>query len=245
MTVRKNQAALTADGEAAFVSPCWSSSAAAATTVRHHPQRLHHERHRLGRPGRPPLALLLPWHRRFLLGIRGGAAVRGRLRVAAVLGLDRGPHPPRRRCGRPISSAAPGGAGTDRCWTVPSRTRRAVAVNVRVDGRGYLRRARYGRRAAADPGRGGLRARHGDLRHRPLEQLLQRFPQPSRRLARRQPAQPGARVGRRADVAPASPRRPGVLDAPRLHRQALGRLAGAQHPESPYCQPRGRRTWWT
>ena len=228
MTVRKNQAQLTATEKRRFVDALLAlkRNGQYDTFVTTHNAFIMSDTDNGDRVGhRSPS--FLPWHRRFLHPVRAGASGRRPFGGAPVLGLDRGPHRrilalggrlPRRhrpQQGRP-GDGGPFAFAAGR-WP----------VNVRVDGRGFLRR---------DLGAGGrqlpTRAEVDSVLAmttydaRAVEQRVEQLPQPPGGLARRQSAQPGARLGRRSDGHRRLPERPGVLAAPRLHRQALGRLAG-------------------
>ena len=89
MTIRKNQATLTADEKRRFVDAADRAEAhRPLRRVRHHAQRVHRRRHRQRRTHGPPFTVLPALAPQIPAGVRACAAVGGRHGRTAVLGLD-------------------------------------------------------------------------------------------------------------------------------------------------------------
>ena len=246
MTVRKNQAQLTADEKRAL------HQRAARTQAQRPYDRFvtTHNAFIMGdtdygdRVGhRSPS--FLPWHRRFLLEFESALQPVDPVGDAAVLGLDRGPHRPLLPLGRRLPRRHRPRRRRAGDWTAPSPTRPASwTINVRVDGRDVPAPRRSARASSScrprprwtsvlampvydispwNSASGGFRNQLEGWRGANLPQ-------------------PRARVGRRPDGHRGLPQRPGVLDAPRLHRPAVGRVAARATRSPPTCPPPPPRT---
>ncbi|CAM5498469.1 tyrosinase family protein [Streptomyces tanashiensis] len=142
MTVRKNQATLTANEKRALRRrPPGAQALRAVRHLRHHAQRVHHERHRQRRPRRPPLAVVPALAPPLPHTVRAGPAVP----VDATVTLPYWDWTADRTSRS--SLWAPdflGGTGRVRDGQVTdgpfARTGNRWTINVRVDGRDYLRR---------------------------------------------------------------------------------------------------------
>jgi hypothetical protein len=232
MTIRKDQARLTTDEKRRFVNAVLALKRIGQydVFVATHNAFIMSDTDQGERVGhRSPS--FLPWHRRFL--IQFGQALQSVDSSVALPYWDW-------TTDRTAASSlwAPdflGGTGRARDGQVIDGPFAAASgswpLNVRVDGRNFLRRAL---------GSGGLplptRAEVGPfdirLRRTAVEQCLGRFAQQPRRVARPQPAQPRPCLGRRPHGNRCLSERPRVLATPRLHRQTLVSMA-ATSPQLP------------